>query len=292
MKLHHQKHGKRSLRHHLLPLGVIVMAVLLASGFLTWYTNKTNAEVAQIEQASTQNSHDMEAKIAKIKADKIAKAKADAAKAKAAAEKAQTGSSSSVNSRDCNTATTHITASSIDVLVNKKHCLQPINYTPKDLVDVGGGFLLSRKAASAFNAMRSAASRAGQPFSITSSYRSYTTQITTYNYWVGVSGKAGADTYSARPGYSEHQTGFAVDVEAPGCSLNCFGKTSQYQWLQKNAAKYGFIQRYYKGFTSITGYTAEEWHYRYVGVAVATDMKARGIKTLEQYWNLPGGNYS
>lgn len=286
-----RKRVKRSLRRRLLPLFVVIFVTIIAAGFLYWYTSKTNAEIAQIEQASAANTSDMDAKIAKIKADKIAKAKADAAKAKAAAKKAQTGSSASINSKDCNTATTHINPASIDVLVNKKHCMQPLSYAPKDLVDMGGGFLLSKKAASSFNAMRSAAAKAGQSISITSSYRSYATQITTYNYWVGISGKAGADTYSARPGYSEHQTGFAVDVEAPGCSLNCFGKTSQYTWLQKNAAKYGFIQRYYKGYDSITGYTAEEWHYRYVGVTVALDMKAKGIKTLEQYWGLPGGNY-
>ena len=110
---------------------------------------------------------------------------------------------------------------------------------------------------------------------------------------MSVSGAAGADTYSARPGYSEHQTGFAVDVaNATGtCSLDCFGTTSQYAWLQQHAADYGFIQRYYAGFEAITGYKAEEWHYRYVGVAIAKDMQQRGIKTLEQYWGVPGGTY-
>ena len=103
--------------------------------------------------------------------------------------------------------------------------------------------------------------------------------------------KRGADTYSARPGYSEHQTGLAFDVAAGSCVLDCFGTTSQYQWLQANAADYGFIQRYYAGYENITGYKAEEWHYRYVGTAVAKDMQARGIKTLEQYWDILGGGY-
>ncbi|MBC7459454.1 M15 family metallopeptidase, partial [Candidatus Saccharibacteria bacterium] len=121
----------------------------------------------------------------------------------------------------------------------------------------------------------------------------YSSQVSTYKYWVGVSGAAGADTYSARPGYSEHQTGLAFDVadSAGAYPLDSFKKTSQYQWLLANAANYGFIQRYYAGYTSITGYTAEEWHYRYVGVAVAKDMASKGIKTLEQYWGVSGGDY-
>lgn len=104
--------------------------------------------------------------------------------------------------------------------------------------------------------------------------------------------QAGADTYSARPGYSEHQTGLAFDVAANGCTLNCFGSTSQYQWFQQNAADYGFIQRYYSGYEVITGYKSEEWYYRYVGASIAKDMQAKGIKTLEQYWNIPGGDYN
>lgn len=140
--------------------------------------------------------------------------------------------------------------------------------------------------------MLSAARAAGQPLSVTSSYRSYGTQITTYNYWVSVSGKDGADTYSARPGYSEHQTGFALDVQTTdGRSLSDFAGTSQYAWLNAHAHEYGFIQRYIAGYESITGYKAEEWHYRYVGVDVASDMKAKNIFTLEQYWSMSGGDY-
>lgn len=81
------------------------------------------------------------------------------------------------------------------------------------------------------------------------------------------------------------------DAAVNNCTLDCFGSTSQYQWFQQNAANYGFIQRYYAGFEAVTGYKAEEWHYRYVGTAVAKDMQVRGIKTLEQYWNVSGGDY-
>lgn len=168
--------------------------------------------------------------------------------------------------------------------------MQPLSFAPGDLV-TSNGATLSAKAIAAYNQLFAAAAAAGQPFSVTSSYRSYGDQVSTYNYWISVSGKEGADTYSARPGYSEHQTGLAFDVAAGSCVLDCFGTTSQYQWMQAHAADYGFIQRYYAGYEDITGYKAEEWHYRYVGTAVAQDMRAKGIKTLEQYWDMPGGGY-
>lgn len=190
----------------------------------------------------------------------------------------------------CNPATTHDNPSAVDVLVNKKHCLKPLSFVPPDLV-TSNGATLSAKAIEPFKAMYAAAAAAGQPFSVSSSYRSYATQVSTYNYWVSVNGQQGADTVSARPGFSEHQTGFVIDVGANGCILDCFGGTTQYQWFQANAANYGFIQRYYAGYEHITGYAGEEWHYRYVGAAVAQDMKSRGIKTLEQYWGFEGGNY-
>lgn len=166
----------------------------------------------------------------------------------------------------------------------------PLSFIPSDLVTTNGA-TLSAKAADSFNKMFAAAAAAGQPFTVSSSYRSYQTQVSTYNYWVSVNGQAAADTVSARPGFSEHQTGFVIDVGAGSCILDCFGGTSQYSWFQKNAATYGFIQRYYLGYEHITGYAGEEWHYRYVGTAVAKDMQARGIKTLEQYWNIEGGDY-
>jgi len=190
----------------------------------------------------------------------------------------------------CNTANSHNIPASIDILVNKKHCLQPLTFTPTDLV-TSNGATLSSKALNGFNQMFADAARDGQPFTVSSSYRSYGTQVSTYNYWVSVNGQQGADTVSARPGHSEHQTGLAVDIGANGCDLDCFGSTTQYQWFQANAANYGFIQRYYGGFEQITGYASEEWHYRYVGVSVAQDMKSKNVKTLEQYWGLEGGNY-
>lgn len=217
---------------------------------------------------------------------------AQEAAAKKAAEEAKTATEAPApaQSKACNTSSVHNNPTSIDVVVNKKHCMQPLNYVPADLITVNGA-TLSAQASGAFKQMYDAAAAAGQPFHVTSSYRSYANQISTYNYWVAQSGQAGADTYSARAGYSEHQTGYVIEVAVNNCTLDCFGSTSQYQWFQQNAANYGFIQRYYAGFEAVTGYKAEEWHYRYVGTAVAKDMQVRGIKTLEQYWNVSGGDY-
>lgn len=192
---------------------------------------------------------------------------------------------------NCNKETKHNNPASMDILVNKKHCLIPESYAPSDLV-TSNDATLSAKAMPHFQAMLSAATVDGQPFRVTSSYRSYSDQVSTYAYWKATSGTSGADTYSARPGFSEHQTGFAVDVAAGSCVLDCFGTTTQYTWLQSHAADYGFIQRYYAGQEAVTGYKAEEWHYRYVGVTIAKDMKERGIKTLEEYWGAEGGDYA
>ena len=191
----------------------------------------------------------------------------------------------------CNSSTTHNDPTSIDVMVNKKHCLIPIDYAPTDLVSMDGA-TISAKAAPSFDAMIKAAASAGIDLTVTSSYRSYATQQSVYAGWVAESGQAAADTYSARPGYSEHQTGFAVDLGANGETLSNFNGTPAANWLIANAATYGFIERYPSGYEAITGYEDEEWHYRFVGTTVAEDMQAKGIKTLEQYWNMAGGDYN
>ena len=290
--------GPRALfRRYWISGAVVLVALLGAAGFLYWRNEVVQAQIDKTN-ADTQamiKETDLKIKASnELKAKKAAEEKAaQEAAAKEAAEQSKTAGeagATTINPKSCNSSTSHNNPAAIDVMVNKKHCIQPLAYAPADLV-TSNGATLSAKAIDGYNQMYAAAAAAGQGFGVTSSYRSYNTQISTYNYWVSMSGQAGADTYSARPGYSEHQTGLVMDVSAGGCSLDCFGTTSQYQWLQQNAANYGFIQRYYAGFESVTGYKAEEWHYRYVGVQVAKDMQARGIKTLEQYWNMPGGDY-
>lgn len=291
------------LRRHTVFITIILLALTATAGVLYWYTDTTNAKITETQKQSAIFTKDMDSKIAVLQAKAAAlkkaaeeKARLEAeAKAKEAAElaaKATATSAIAINSSNCNPSTSHNNPASIDVVVNKKHCMQPVGYVPADLVSSRGA-TLSAKAISSFDALMAAADAAGQSIAITSSYRSYSDQVATYAYWVNTSGAAGADTYSARAGYSEHQTGLAFDVANAdrSCVLDCFGSTPQYQWLQQHAASYGFVQRYYAGYDSITGYTSEEWHYRYVGTAVAQDMVAKGIKTLEQYWNVSGGNY-
>ncbi len=286
-------------RHHIrrkLPIIAIIGGLIAVTACLNWYM------IANAQQRIASNKAELSTKLQKlddeIAATKVRKAaEAEARRIAEAKETAQTvidtpeAEADTIDATSCNSSTTHNIASAIDVVVNKKHCIQPLTYAPGDLVTVHGA-TLSAKAADSFSQLYLAAQAAGQGITVTSSYRSYSNQISTYNYWVGISGADGADTYSARPGYSEHQTGFVIDIASTdGCSLDCFGSTTQYQWMQQNAASYGFIQRYYDGDDGITGYTGEEWHYRYVGVATATDMKAKGIRTLEQYWGIPGGFY-
>ena len=274
-------------------LMVCITAVLCAAVLNVWLLSSKQQEINTTNEQRASFSAASDALIAQTQARKEQEKIQNDADAKAMAEQAAEGvdpNDSTVNSRVCNRSLSHADPTAIDVVVNKKHCMQPVGFTPSDLITVHGA-TISSKAADGFNALIAAATAAHQPFYVTSSFRSYESQAATYAYWVSLSGKDGADTYSARPGYSEHQTGLAFDVAAIGCVLDCFGSTSQYTWLQQNAADYGFIQRYYSGYEAITGYKAEEWHYRYVGVEVAKDMKAKGVKTLEQYWNISGGDY-
>ena len=94
-----------------------------------------------------------------------------------------------------------------------------------------------------------------------------------------------ADTYSARPGHSEHQTGLAIDLAAFNSNLNNFEETKEYEWVKDNAHLYGFILRYPKGKEHITGYMFEPWHYRYVGTKVAKEIYEMDI-TFDEYYEL------
>jgi D-alanyl-D-alanine carboxypeptidase len=183
---------------------------------------------------------------------------------------------------------------SIWLVVNKLRPLNPPNFVPK-LVQVPVPYisdaLMTQEASDAMVKMfaASAAEGAGN-LQIDSSYRSYSTQVNTYNGYVGSLGKAGADAQSARPGYSEHQTGLSADIGAlpSKCDIaECFGQTPQGIWLAANSWRFGYILRYPQGKTAITGYIYEPWHFRYVGVALSTEMHDEGIQTLEEFFGLP-----
>lgn len=183
------------------------------------------------------------------------------------------------------------------VLVNKQHRLQPADYVPPDLVSPavphatsGEASLLRRMTADAAAQLFAEASAAGVGLVLLSGYRSHDTQAATYESWLQVHGSAeGADSVSARPGYSEHQTGLALDLgDAEGvCGLDpCFAATPAAAWVAANCARFGFIVRYPAGDRAVTGYEGEPWHLRYVGPDLAKDMVHRGIPTLEEYFGV------
>jgi D-alanyl-D-alanine carboxypeptidase len=187
-------------------------------------------------------------------------------------------------------------ASSYWVVVDKLRPLSPKSYAAKDLVSVpvphvNSAPVLRKKAADAVVKMfADYTKQTGKKMQSQSAYRSYSSQVSTYAYWVRTKGKKAADLTSARPGYSEHQTGLAIDISAlpSKCALNaCFATTNQGKWLAKNAYKYGFILRYPKGKTAVTGYEFEPWHYRFVGKDLAAQMRTAKISTLEEFFDLP-----
>ena len=158
------------------------------------------------------------------------------------------------------------------------------DWEPNDLVEFSGDQLRA-EAAKAADTMIDAAATDGVTLLVSSAYRSYAVQQQTYQYWVSVNGQKVADQLSARPGYSEHQTGLAIDFASPeGCRLEeCYRDTLAGQWLAKNAPRYGYILRFPDGRQSVTGYRFEPWHYRYVGVQIAQEYVASGAKTFEEF---------
>jgi D-alanyl-D-alanine carboxypeptidase len=183
------------------------------------------------------------------------------------------------------------------MIVNKKHYLSS-TFVPFDLVypNVSNPkhHQLRATPAAALEQLVAAAASDGVSLRIVSGYRSYQTQYDLYWGYVATNGQAKADTFSARPGYSEHQSGLTLDIgdaNATQCDTDkCFADTAGGQWIAAHAQDYGYIIRYPLGKDAITGYTYEPWHIRYVGVPLAQSIKASG-KTMEEYFNVPGGDY-
>jgi zinc D-Ala-D-Ala carboxypeptidase len=175
------------------------------------------------------------------------------------------------------------------VVVNKRRPLSPLSFAPGDLVALGGQAMRA-EAAAAMRALIGSASASGVPVTAVSGFRSYETQAALYNNYVAMYGQAAADLISARPGFSEHQTGLTLDIGNPNgaCGLQpCFAGTPAGAWAAANAFRFGFIVRYPEGATGITGYSFEPWHLRYVGTDVAGQMRAVGTRTLEEFFGLP-----
>lgn len=184
---------------------------------------------------------------------------------------------------------------SIWVVADKLRPLNPVSYVPPDLVETPVPHLnpptLRKAAADAMVAMFAAGKAEGAGgMQLQSAYRSYAVQVRVYNGYVRSAGQAGADAQSARPGTSEHQTGLTADISALPlkCALAaCFGQTPQGVWLAANAYRFGFLLRYPADKVAITGYMYEPWHFRYIGVELATEMHNTGVTTLEEFFGLP-----
>lgn len=154
------------------------------------------------------------------------------------------------------------------LIANKTYAL-PEDYNPG----------LDPETESQFNALSAAAAQEGLNIWLASGFRSYSYQSQIYNNYVDIYGQSTADTFSARPGHSEHQTGLAIDVNSIDDS---FAGTPEAIWLENHAHEYGFIIRYPKGKEHITGYKYEPWHLRYLGKDTATTVYNSGL-TLEEY---------
>lgn len=172
-------------------------------------------------------------------------------------------------------------------LVNKYNYLRD-DFVPNNLVEMTTpyskeGIYLVAEARDNFYKLVDKAKEEGLTIRAISAYRGYTYQKRLYDKYVEADGVNKADTYSARPGFSDHQTGLAVDVDNATSSFENFTNTKEYQWMLDNSYKYGFILRYPSGKESITTYQFESWHYRYVGLKLAKKIKASNL-TFDEYF--------
>jgi len=176
---------------------------------------------------------------------------------------------------------------SISALVNSNFIL-PANWVPYDLENVGNGHMFRAEAANYFRKMREAITEYGLSLQVISTFRSYYTQSRIHRRAVQRFGQESADRQIARPGHSEHQIGLAADIlHRGGFSLLTqaeFETTEQFKWLQENAHNFGFILRYPYENTHIHGVIFEPWHWRFVGVEIATVMKEQGIILYEEFY--------
>lgn len=190
-------------------------------------------------------------------------------------------------------------AGSTWVVVNKQRSLKPANYVPKvyrppfenpKAVNPRGERLTWHAGRALAQLAQAAKDNGAGSLLVQSGYRSYASQKVIHAAQVSRYGLKAGEALAARPGFSEHQTGLAVDVAAygQGCAIQvCFGKTKMGKWLAQNAYLFGFIVRYPEGQTAKTGYQYEPWHLRYVGVDLARQMALNEVSVLEDFWRLP-----
>ncbi len=176
---------------------------------------------------------------------------------------------------------------SYTMLVNKKYKLSD-SFVPANLVDMSvqyatAGVQMEATAYESFSQMCEAMREEGLNMYASSTYRSYDYQVTLYERYVSRDGVEAADTYSARPGHSEHQTGLVADLATSQGSLSKFEDTDEFNWMIANAHNYGWILRYPEGKEDITGFIYEPWHWRYVGEDIATEIFESDL-TFDEYF--------
>ncbi|GAA4989589.1 M15 family metallopeptidase [Kineococcus glutinatus] len=178
------------------------------------------------------------------------------------------------------------------VVVNKQHPIDPADYAPASLVTVGDK-QVAGVVGPDLTALLAAATADGVGLTLTSGYRSLDYQRTVHEQAVARDGRAAAERVSARPGYSEHQTGLAVDFGSsarPECAVqDCYRLTPEARWLAAHAGDFGFLLRYTEQNSAVTGYAPESWHYRWVGRELLERMAERGVTTLEEFFGVSGG---
>ena len=189
-----------------------------------------------------------------------------------------------------NTIKTDITKNEL-MLVNKYHYLEP-DYEPENLVTINmkyawgekGSHKITEDTYDAFKNMWEDAYENGFYLMISSSYRDYVKQEEIYNTYLENNAEEYADSFAAHPGFSEHQTGYVLDIfEKNSSNKETFHTSEAYQWLKDNSYKYGFILRYPQDKEDITGYSFESWHYRYIGIEGATYIHENDI-TFDEYY--------
>lgn len=173
------------------------------------------------------------------------------------------------------------------ILVNKHYAIDE-TFVPTNIVDINPKYAyannqISKEIYDIYTEMCDQAAIDGISLVATSGYRSYEDQKKIYDSYVTKYGMQYADEYAARPGFSEHQTGLAIDIIGMGTTRDTFEDSDAFLWLQEHAAEYGFILRFPKGKEHITGYAYEPWHYRYVGKHIAQKLKRENI-TYEEYY--------
>lgn len=173
------------------------------------------------------------------------------------------------------------------LIANKTYAL-PSTFIPENpevpVTEARSNTSLDKDLMTAFRKMQADATAKGLNIYIASGYRSYDYQVSLYNRYVANDGKAAADTYSSRPGNSEHQTGLCFDLNSIEDS---FQYTNEGKWINDNCYKYGFCIRFPKGKDAYTGYQYESWHLRYVGEELSEKLYNNGDWiSLEEYFGI------